>query len=881
MSAEQHQPRKSFAERVIEWAQGLPLWQSDAVRRLLQQVQLTDADKRQVLLLLKADYGLLPSGASVPAGIRPRPGDLSGTSDSREKVTLCAINNLQNVNAIANGSSLPVGDTGLTVVYGENGSGKSGYARVLKLACRARGSEGMEILPNVFASATSVPSHASADFVVRIDGAESKSVSWESGTTEPRELACVAFFDSDCARYTLDRNNRPLYSPYGAFAFSGLALLMRDMRVLLEAEKPPLVPPDGSGLESGTTASQFVTNLSAATTPQAILEACAWSDADSGALVNLEKDVARLETEDPQALAAKADAIKTRVDALADALRKAEAVFSDAALADLAAKRDRVAAGEKALQILRDSTAQEPLVGVGSDEWRMLYDAAKEYSTKHAYPSMEFPHVGPDSRCVFCQQELLEDGKARLTRFRDFMESKVTSELREAKLALQGAEKSRREYTPPGPEAFEDVVLDLTSRAPAVAAAVAAYLKAVQGRPVTTTEPVGALPKCPLAELVRVSTELGKTATEYRMRPKSDLVAQARGRLAELRSRKALAALKDYVERYVTALQTRARIDECLRALNTRAVTEKQEVLIGDVLAQGLQEALSAELQNLGAPQFLTPKGTPRGGDTLLGLKLQSDGRELDVEPSAVLSEGEQRVVAIAGFLAELAASGHDGPIAFDDPVCSLDHLYKDKITQRIVKEAARRQVLVFTHDIEFLLEAIRHAQEKKVAMLIQSVRSEGQEVGLRCEGLPWHASFVKARTGLLKNDLVRIRSLYQNDRTAYNKEAAGLYNRLRMTWERLVEERLFREVIRRYSPAVQTKRLSEVSVGDDDYRIVDSAMTECSKWAHDAPTSVNPNLPDPDTIAQAIGSLEGYADQLDIRAKGTRKQRTAGDVQV
>jgi hypothetical protein len=60
--------------------------------------------------------------------------------------TLVAIRDLRNVNALRSGQSLTLGPR-LTVVYGDNGSGKSGYARVLKKVYRARVVE--EILGDV------------------------------------------------------------------------------------------------------------------------------------------------------------------------------------------------------------------------------------------------------------------------------------------------------------------------------------------------------------------------------------------------------------------------------------------------------------------------------------------------------------------------------------------------------------------------------------------------------------------------------------------------------------------------------------------------------------------------------------------------------------
>ena len=52
-------------------------------------------------------------------------------------VTLRAIRGAENVNALKPGERLTFDKAGLTVVYGDNGSGKSGYARILKKVSRA------------------------------------------------------------------------------------------------------------------------------------------------------------------------------------------------------------------------------------------------------------------------------------------------------------------------------------------------------------------------------------------------------------------------------------------------------------------------------------------------------------------------------------------------------------------------------------------------------------------------------------------------------------------------------------------------------------------------------------------------------------------------
>ena len=878
MSAEQPEPKRSLAERVILWAQGLPLWQADAVRRLLLQAGLTDTDKREILLLLKADHGLLPDGVRAPLGRRPQLGELSGTSETRGSLVLCSIQKLKNINAIPDESSLPIGNEGLTVVYGENGSGKSGYARVLKLACRARGSDKSAILPDVFAGSASPPGPASAEFVVCIE-AERKTLQWEFGKKQPRELARVAFFDADCARYTLDKENKPLYSPYGAFVFGALAALMREMREKLEAEKPALTPPDVTGLEPGTAALQFVSNLTASTTAEAITKACVWSEADEVALHVLEQDISRLEAEDPQVLAAQSAALKMRMDALVDALRKADAVVSGAALADFAAKQGRVAAADKALQVLREGTAQEPLKGVGSDEWRILYDAAREYSTKHAYPSEVFPNVAPGSKCVFCQQEILEDGSARLRRFKAFMESTVTSEYTEAKAALQSAEKSRREFAPPQRRAFEDVLLALTNRAPDIADAATAYLEAVQPRqgdvPAGSSS-AASLPECPLTALEQFSAKLGDSADDYRKKPKSDILAQSRQKLAGLSSRKSLAVRKTSIKDHVAALERRAKLDKCQRVLNTRAVTEMQDKLNGEILTQELQDKLSAELTGLGAPGFLVPKGIPREGDTLLALELREGGRKIEASPTAVLSEGEQRVAAIAGFLAELAASEHAGPIAFDDPVCSLDHRFRDRIADRLVKEALSRQVIVFTHDISFLLALRSCASEQRCLIAPLAVERARGKPGFTTKAPPWEAQEWGQQIEWLRSELRAIEGLSGSEPSEYNRRAAALYDKLRGTWETVIEDVILNGVIHRHEKECKPTRLESVYLTDENYRELMLQYTRCSLLgdAHAKARTLDGNRPAPAEVAEDILKVERYVQALTAERKPVKAAR-------
>ncbi len=74
----------------------------------------------------------------------------------------------------------------------------------------------------------------------------------------------------------------------------------------------------------------------------------------------------------------------------------------------------------------------EPLKGVGSDAWQELWMAAKKFSETKAYPGEEFPNTGPNSKCVLCLQDLDEEAKDRLNRFKAFIQGETAKKERES-----------------------------------------------------------------------------------------------------------------------------------------------------------------------------------------------------------------------------------------------------------------------------------------------------------------------------------------------------------------------------------------------------------------------------------------------------------------
>ena len=149
----------SVVSDIAEWSIDQPDWVSDAVRRAFTQGQLHEVDVADIAAILKARFGFTDPQGRVASRLDPR--TLPTTEADSHPVSLLGLRAPQHLNAIGNADGLTFEAHGLTIVYGYNGAGKSGYARALKKACRARSIEG--IYPNVFfRRATNRPCQSSA-----------------------------------------------------------------------------------------------------------------------------------------------------------------------------------------------------------------------------------------------------------------------------------------------------------------------------------------------------------------------------------------------------------------------------------------------------------------------------------------------------------------------------------------------------------------------------------------------------------------------------------------------------------------------------------------------------------------------------------------------
>ena len=253
----------AILQEILVWTQGIPAWQSDAISRLLAKQTLTPQDYEDLYALLKLAHGI-----PDPKNRQPQPltaDQIPAKVKATTHIELRAIKNLLNVNAIAENQQLAVGSAGMTVIYGDNGSGKSGYSRVLKRACRAR-DQSEPIHPNANLPGAKA-GNAQASFDITIDGAV-KEVTWHQGKEAPPELSSFAIFDAHCARAYLDSEDDFSYVPYGLEVFETLAKVCQQLKNSVEQEHKQSAVDLAvfAPLHGETAVGKLITGLSAKTT---------------------------------------------------------------------------------------------------------------------------------------------------------------------------------------------------------------------------------------------------------------------------------------------------------------------------------------------------------------------------------------------------------------------------------------------------------------------------------------------------------------------------------------------------------------------------------------------------------------------------------------
>ena len=595
---------------ILGWSKNRPVWQQDALRRLCEKDALSANDLPELTALCK----------DKSAKATPLSADhIKDPEASSATVNLRAMHGVQEVNALAEGQRLSFDKSGMTVIYGDNGSGKSGYARVLKKVCRARVPGDESILRNIYGPGKG-PQRAVIDFSA---SKQNQSETWEAGETTTPLLSAVSVFDSGTANIHVDETNDVAYMPFPMKLLEQLAQGCQDIKKRLNAEIAELekLTPEAiktPNCHDHTKVGALLSGLSAKTKADDLKALAKLSAKEKARLDTLRADLAM----DPVRTARALQALKDRLDGHIDALRTLSANTNDEKAKALCSLYKAYNAAKAAADAAaHDLFSNDPLPEIGSESWRALWEAARAYSSEAAYPDQEFPVTGEDAHCVLCQQTLEPEAAERLGRFEDFIKDETRKRADDAYAAYEEALDEIEAAHLGGAERLAIVALirdELNDEELAktmkrcIAAAMWRLRNMTRNHQAEQPLKLTAMPASPETEMVAARDSLATRAAALLEDKDSEERKKLVREREELEDRQWLAGIEADVNAEIGRKETISKLKQALKDTSTTAITAKSSEISEKLVTHTLRAQFSKEIGKLGRyrPCHRACKGT-------------------------------------------------------------------------------------------------------------------------------------------------------------------------------------------------------------------------------------------------------------------------------
>jgi hypothetical protein len=438
------------------------------------------------------------------------------------------------------------------------------------------------------------------------------------------------------------------------------------------------------------------------------------------------------------------------------------------------------------------------------DTWQGFVAAGESYRTHLVEVGAHDTH-----HCLYCRQPLGDEARGLIAKYGEYLADKISADIGETNQMILAATRGLQEAGTSDVASFLAEYTDSSaSRPPFYRAVDETYilLQALR-QSINAAEPA----ELDADHLARVASTINE-ADDDAQRRRDALKAQSDDRVAalaqktkerdELIAAAELARSWSTIERQVNDAKEADRLAILAKSIPalSRNVTSLAKSASDELINKNFDALFHEECAALRAPQLTVD---------FIGRQGKAQRRKMisgKIKPSKVLSEGEQKVLAMADFLAEARLAGITAPIIFDDPVSSLDHRRIREVAERIGRLAEDHQVIVFTHDILLTTNLLALFEKSKRCAYFQVTDEAGKGEVARATGPRWDT--VRSLTKRIIDTIAAAQKESGETRAALVRTG---YDWIRSWCEVFTEQELLQGVTQRYQPNVRMTVLPQI----------------------------------------------------------------------
>lgn len=837
---------KSLETVIAKYINSLPYWGQYICNELLSGKDASDEG------LLDTPFSCLLEELNLKKKTEKKELILKVKAKAKKKYNkgtiLKKLSNVTGVNALTKNQSIEFADK-LTILYGSNSAGKSGYVRLLKNAFYSK--DKCEILGNIKKNENT---EIQAEFFFNCSG-RTYTYPNDKGQGEFQQLS--VFDNVICKKHLCDRNNFS-FRPAGLVLFSDFNVVLDKLGTELDQfikERPvDNIFAEEDIFQGNSEIKQYLSGLSAKSNLYDLKEKhLPFTKEDKK-----KKEEAEKKYDDYKIAVSQKESELKKLRSLSELIERKDGEFKNLKqLLDedniIKLNSDIEDCNKKRGLAQREGVEQfqtTKIDAIGTQEWKNFIISAEKLAQKQK--SEKYPKK--NDYCLLCQQPIKDTETQNLIEnYWKYINSVAEKQANEA---LDKISKYKEKLQNINFDLFPDtdtLTVWLEEKHKEKLDSIKEKLQTTQEYIRTIVTNIEKLDPITVYEYRLDFTETANIKQDIDKRIESLKNEKHDELLSELATKKIYYQHKEKLQQRIADIET---LHRNMQDVEKAKQFNKQH---WKTLSTNTEKNLSKEFFSKNYIDAFNNECEQLDGNFGIDIDARSSeaksNRQLFLkgnDPSLILSEGEQKVIALADFIAENTVSEINTGLIFDDPVTSLDEERKGIIAKRIVDLADKKQVVVFTHDLVFVSNLVNYSEENNVEYRCHWVEKNDDSIGtVWLDNSPSFENKYK-NSGIAQDFYVKAKKSPPETRESLVKSG---FAALRSSYEAFVIFDLFSGVVQRFNDRVSIDSLDGVHVDKEIINKISDAFALACRYmeGHNHSDKYAAKKPTPDTLNEEI----------------------------